>query len=144
MNQINKYLNHITWILNALKEHHKIINQELKFRMSEKPFINNKNFQAYYYNFTMYMKLENNLEKGYRLILSNNKINKKAIITLKATYLNRCALNFKTAGNYLKMSRQEMQVSSSLFSVFFVEMKNIASLLMNLESDINFLIMNLF
>lgn len=144
MNQINKYLNHLTWLLNALKEHNKILNQDLKFKMNDKVFINNKNFQKYYYYFSIYLKLASNIEKGYRLIITSNKVNRTSIYTLKNTYLNRCAIQFKNAGNYLKISRQEICISVNSFSLLFIEMKNIASLLLQLESDMNFLIINLY
>ncbi len=140
----NKYINHISWLINALKEHNKIINQDLKYKMNEKIFISNKNFQQYYYLFNIYLKLFSNIDKGYNIILSNNKINKTSLITLKNTYLNRCAKNFKNAGIYLKKSRQELSMNLESFSLLFHEMKNIASLLMYLESDINFLILNLY
>ena len=140
----NKYINHISWLINALKEHNKIINQDLKYKMNEKIFISNKNFQQYYYLFNIYLKLFSNIDKGYNIILSNNKINKASLITLKNTYLNRFANNFKNAGIYLKKSRQELSMHLESFSLLFHEMKNIASLLMYLESDINFLILNLY
>ena len=140
----NKYINHISWLINALKEHNKIINQDLKYKMNEKIFISNKNFQQYYYLFNIYLKLFSNIDKGYNIILSNNKINKASLITLKNIYLNRCANNFKNAGIYLKKSRQELSMNLESFSLLFHEMKNIASLLMHLESDINFLILNLY
>lgn len=140
----NKYINHISWLINALKEHNKIINQYLKYKMNEKIFISNKNFQQYYYLFNIYLKLFSNIDKGYNIILSNNKINKASLITLKNTYLNRCANNFKNAGIYLKKSKQELSMNLESFSLLFHEMKNIASLLMYLESDINFLILNLY
>lgn len=143
MNQINKYLNHITWLLNALKEHNKILNQDLKYKMNDKVFINNKNFQKYFYFFSIYLKLANNIEKGYQLIITSNKVNRTSIYTLKNTYLIRCAIQFKNAGNYLKSARQEIFSKNSL-SLIFSEMKNIASLLMQLESDMNFLIINLY
>ena len=92
----------------------------------------------------MYLKLYNSFEKGYFLILNSNKISKPSLITLKNTYLNRCAFQFKNAGIYLKSSRHELLLNSNLFSVLYLEMKNIASLLMQVESDINFLIMNVY
>lgn len=140
----NKYINHISWLISALKEHNKIINQDLKYKINEKIFINNKSFQQYYYFFNLYLKLFSNIDKGYNIILSSNKINKTNLITLKNIYLNRCAENFKNAGIYLKKSKQELLIYSESFSLLFHEMKNIASLLMYLESDINFLILNFY
>lgn len=117
----NKYINHISWLINALKEHNKIINQDLKYKMNEKIFISNKNFQQYYYLFNIYLKLFSNIDKGYNIILSNNKINKASLITLKNTYLNQCANNFKNAGIYLKKSRQELSMHLESFSLLFHE-----------------------
>lgn len=143
MNQINKCLNHLMWLLNALKEHNKILLKDLKNKMNDKAFVLNKNFQKYFYSITLYLKVEKNIEKGYQLLLSSSKINKKSILTLKNIYLYRCNIQFNEASNYFKLSKNELNVPLSIYNIIIPEMKNIASLLNKLENDMNFLILNL-
>lgn len=144
MDLINKCLNHLTWILNATKEQNRLLFQEIKLRMNEKPFILNKNFQKYFYTFTIYLKLSFNIEKGYRLLLSGNKINKKSVLSLRNTYLLRAAIQFRESGNYLKASRSEIDVPSALFASLYGKMKAVSSLLLQLENDMDYLIRNLY
>ena len=63
MDQVNKYLNHITWLLNALKEHNAVINKDIKNKMKQKRYLINKSFQKFYYSFSVYTILEINFEK---------------------------------------------------------------------------------
>ena len=48
---VDKCVNHIVWILNAIQEHNKILFLELKSKMNNNFFISNKNFQQYFYLF---------------------------------------------------------------------------------------------
>lgn len=140
---VDKCVNHIVWVLNAIQEHNKILFLELKSKMNNSFFISNKNFQQYFYTFTLYLKLEKSFSKGYHLLLAN-KLTKKTLNTLCQTYLIRMAMHFKTSGTYLKMARKEVNAHFEEFSFIYSEMKNIASLLNTLESDINYLIKNLY
>lgn len=131
------------WLLNALKEHNKILTKELKNKMQDKAFILNKNFQKFFYTFSLYLKVEKNIEKGYQILLTSSKINKKSILTLKNIYLYRCTIQFNEAINYFKLSKNELSFSLATYNIIIPEIKNIASLLNKLESDMNFLILNI-
>lgn len=141
---IEKCLNHTVWILNALKEHNRIARQEMKAKMTDKRFILNADFQKYFYSFTLYLKLIQNVDKGYQLMAAKQKINRHNLMTIRNTYLIRGAVYFREAGSYLKKARQQLSVSPSAFSLLYGEMKQIAGLLQSLESDLNYLIGNLY
>lgn len=143
MNQIDKYLNHIIWLLNALKEHIQIINKNLTHQNKEKEYILNANYQKVYYCFTLFIRLEKNIEKGYKLLLTSNKVNKKSLTTLKNVYLNRCKIQLDELLFHLR--NLKLQIGNSNYFMVFInsEIKNIASLLNILESDMNFLITNI-
>ena len=143
MDQVDKYLNHITWLLNALKEHNAVINKDIKNKMKEKRYLINKSFQKFYYSFSLYTKLEINVEKGYKILLTSHKVNKKSILTLKNVYLNRGKILLQDALLYLNNSCFELNINKNETSLINQEIKNIASLLNTLESDMNFLIINL-
>ena len=143
MDQVDKYLNHITWLLNALKEHNAVINKDIKNKMKEKRYLINKSFQKFYYSFSLYTKLEINVEKGYKILLTSHKVNKKSMLTLKNVYLNRGKILLQDALLYLNNSCFELNINKYETSLINQEIKNIASLLNTLESDMNFLIINL-
>lgn len=143
MDQVDKYLNHITWLLNALKEHNAVINKDIKNKMKEKRYLINKSFQKFYYSFSLYTKLEINVEKGYKILLTSHKVNKKSMLTLKNVYLNRGKILLQDALLYLNNSCFELNINKNETSLINQEIKNIASLLNTLESDMNFLIINL-
>ena len=142
MNQINKYLNHITWTLNALKEHIQIVNKQVKSKIKEKEYLININFQKFNYCFNLFYKLEKSIEKGYKILLTTNKVNKKSLSTLHNIYLYRSEVQLNESIFYLKSYQLQGNNNSFIISIFS-EIKNIASLLNNLESDINFLMINL-
>ncbi len=141
---VDKCINHSIWLINAIKEHNKLVNQDITFKMTDKVFILNKSFQKYFYSFNVYQKLFAKFDKGFNFLLANNKIHKHTLINIKNTYLNRSAMHFKQAGDYLKMARNEMTIQGQVFAFIFSEMKNISSTLMNLENDLNYLINNLY
>lgn len=141
---IDKCLNHLTWLISANKEHNKQIVQDLSFKMSDKVFILNKSFQKYYYSFSLYQKLFNRFDKSFNYVLSNNKLNRHLLSKIKNTYLNRSAFYFKEAGLFLKAAKGELNISSQNFAFLYQEMKNISSIMMSIENDINFLIKNLY
>lgn len=141
---IDKCINRIVWLINALKEHNKLTNQEISFKMGDKIFMLNKSFQKYYYSFNLYLKLFNRFEKGVNYLLKSKKLNKHSLANVKNTYLNRAAIYFKEAGQYLKLSKNEIAVQSKNFYFLYTSMKNISSTLMTLENDIINLINNLY
>ena len=94
--------------------------------------------------FSIYLKLFQNVEKGYFLILNSGKVNKLNIQNIHVTYLNRAAFHFKESGNYLKKAKHEIALPNNQFSLLFIEMKEIALSLQNLERDFLFLIENLY
>lgn len=141
---IDKYINRIIWLINALKEHNKLTNQDISFKMGEKVFMLNKNFQKYFYSFNLYLKLFNRFEKGFNYLLKSKKLNKHSLANLKNTYLNRAAIYFKEAGQYLKLSKNEIGVPSKNFYFLYSSMKSISATLMALENDSINLINNLY
>lgn len=132
---IDKCINRIIWLINALKEHNKLTNQDISFKMGEKVFMLNKNFQKYFYSFNLYLKLFNRFEKGFNYLLKSKKLNKHSLANLKNTYLNRAAIYFKEAGQYLKLSKNEIGVPSKNFYFLYSSMKSISATLMALEND---------
>jgi len=141
---IDKCINRIIWLINALKEHNKLTNQDISFKMGEKVFMLNKNFQKYFYSFNLYLKLFNRFEKGFNYLLKSKKLNKHSLANLKNTYLNRAAIYFKEAGQYLKLSKNEIGVPSKNFYFLYSSMKSISATLMALENDSINLINNLY
>ncbi len=141
MNQVYKYINHITWILNALKENNQILVKKINSLFNEKVFASNKSFQKFYYYFSLYIKLEKNIEKGYKILLTNNQVNKKSLLTLKNVYLYRSKVQLNEA--IFNLKNIHLQVDISYLIEINSQIKNIASLINILESDIDFLILNL-
>lgn len=142
MDLINKYINHVTWLNNALKEHNKFLNIEVKSLSKEKYFLINKSFQKANYFLQIYLKLSQNFIKGYQLLIINNRLNKIHLFNLKNNYLIRSKMYFSDFSMYIKQLR--IEIASNKLSTIVLEIKNITSLLTNLESDINFLIGKIF
>ena len=62
---VDKCINHSIWLINAIKEHNKLVNQDITFKMTDKVFILNKSFQKYFYSFNVYQKLFAKFDKGF-------------------------------------------------------------------------------
>ena len=135
-----KCLNHLSWIFQAIREQNKRTFQETKLRMNDKAFALNKNFQQYFYSFTMYLRIFDKTMKGFTLLVSNPPLKRLPFIPLRNTYLVRAAIHFKEAGNHLKAARTELSVPGQLFGTLYQDMKAISSLLATLERDLDYLI----
>ena len=140
---IDKYINHVKWLLNALKEHNKIIKSDINNKLESKPFKDNLNYKKCCSSFFVYCKILQNFDKEYQAILNSGNINKYSLLKIYNVYLLRVLNVFKDSGYYLKISRQEMIYIKESFGVHFQEMKQVANLLLAIQQDFIVLIKNL-
>ena len=140
---LDKYINHIKWLLNALKEHSKIIKNDINIKLENKPYKDSINYKKSCSLFFTYCKLLQNFDKEYQLTLNSGDINKYGLSKIYNVYLLRVLNVYKDSGYYLKISRQEMIYIKDSFGVHFQEMKQVANLLLAIQQDFVFLIKNL-
>ena len=140
---IEKYINHSRWIISALKEHNKIIKQEMNNKLCNRQFEYNGYYKKFCSLFFTYCKLLGSVDKEYQILLNSNNINKHSLTRLYNTYQLRAASVFKESGYYIKVARQEMMYQKNNFILLFQEMKMVADLLMIIQHDFVLLVKNL-
>ena len=140
---LDKYLNHIKWLLNALKEHNKIIKNDINNKLENKPYKDSINYKKCCSLFLTYCKLLQNFDKEYQIALNSNNLKKYILFNIYKVYLVRIINVFKDSGYYLKMSRQEMIYIKDSFGIHFQEMKQVANLLLVIQQDFIVILKNL-
>lgn len=140
---LDKYLNHIKWLLNALKEHNKIIKNDINNKLENEPYKDSINYKKCCSLFLTYCKLLQNFDKEYQTALNSNNLKKYILFNIYKVYLVRIINVFKDSGYYLKMSRQEMIYIKDSFGIHFQEMKQVANLLLVIQQDFIVILKNL-
>ena len=132
---INKYLNHTKWIINAIKEHNKILKQEIEDRLKNNSFFLNGNFKNFSFYYSNSIKIVLNIDEALSKLIKEGMINRYSIINIYNVYFKRLCVTFEESIRFLKLSKKELFNLTTLFDLIFYEMKQIAELIKMLQTN---------
>ena len=126
---INKYMNHTKWVINAIKEHNKILKQEIKDRLKNNSFYGNSNFNNFVNCYTTTYKLIVNIDELLCKFIKEGTLNKYNINNVYNVYFKRVCVTFEDCIRFLKISKIELFSLSLSFDFLFYELRQISELI---------------
>ncbi len=142
--EFNQLAFHISWVIVAVKEKIKFINQEMKPIFNNIYLKNDKLLIKSQYHLNLARTLLSQVEKNYLVYMKNGLTNNVLITRIKNTYLQRCVFQLSMSydcykENMYKVENVSLALAKSLLNKFYQAVVILNNLVKEVDSLISML-----
>lgn len=138
MNEHNKEINRISWIISACIEQFRFVGNDIKRVQKVPNFYSSHSFNTFVKHFQMALTLFKTAEKNWGLLIKNGRLNQNNVQNLYLLYIKRGSFQFKLSlDSLIKMSYEQPLGQNSYFLSLKEKINNLYKIVNQLDKTVN-------